>query len=309
MREKAGFGRCSPAPRGWRGDRGGVRDHRGDGAEIEGMFVNIEGMFVNIGGMFVNIERMFASIEEMVGRSSGCSLPSRGWREDRGGVPFHRGDGGKIEGMFASIEGTAGRSKGCSLPSRGWREDRRDVRFHRGDGGKIEGMFASIEGMAGRSRGWREDRGDVRFHRGIVSEHRAPVRKPHPIVRDPRAMVRDPRGMYVNSRLNSSRLWGVRRRDDPAGSGGGSDPAEVARKLRMRRHMVAAGGPNCSGVPRSTPCDGCPHRRPVRRVGHACYHSRVPRLRDPPTSVRRASADAPFCGTMQRSRPRQSGSG
>jgi hypothetical protein len=39
--------------------------------------------------------------------------------------------------------------------------------------------------------------------------------------------------------------------------------------------MVAAGGPNCSGVPRSIPCDGCPHRRPVRRVGHACYHSRV----------------------------------
>ena len=53
---------------------------------------------------------MFVNIEGTAGRSRGCSLPSRGRREDRGDVRFHRADGGKIEGM-------AGRSRGCSLPS------------------------------------------------------------------------------------------------------------------------------------------------------------------------------------------------
>jgi hypothetical protein len=52
----------------------------------------------------VKIERMFVNIERMARRSSGCSLPLSGWREDRADARFHRADGVKIERMFASIE-------------------------------------------------------------------------------------------------------------------------------------------------------------------------------------------------------------
>jgi hypothetical protein len=54
----------------------------------------------------------------------------------------------------------------------------------------------------------------------------------------------------------------------------GADPAEVASKLGIRRHMVAAGGPNCSGVPRSTLASPSSHRRlsppPARATRRAC---------------------------------------
>jgi hypothetical protein len=41
----------------------------------------------------------------------------------------------------------------------------------------------------------------------------------------------------------------------------------VARKLGIRRHMVAAGGPNCSGVPRSTPSTVVPTAGPCDASG------------------------------------------